>query len=136
MLQKAKVIAIEDGMATISVERESACGHDCGSCAGCGMQSARIIADAENSLGAKVGDMVEVESETAKVLKIAGVVYILPLVLFFAAYFALVLTVASETAAMLGGMAGFLLGVLCAIRLNRREAKAASVTHRIIRVLR
>lgn len=137
MLQKAKVLAIrENGDAEILVERESACGHDCGSCAGCGMQAAPITACAKNPKGAQVGDTVEVESESGKILAIAGVVYLLPLLLFFLAYFAFLAITGSDAAAVSAGAVGFVLGIAGAVLLNRREARKSTVSLTIIRVLR
>ena len=137
MLQKAKVLSIrENGDAEILVERESACGHDCGSCAGCGMQAAPIKTYAKNPKGAQVGDIVEVESESRKILAIAGVVYLLPLILFFLAYFIVLALTGSDAAAVTAGAIGFVLGIAGAVLLNHREAQKSTVSLTIIRVLR
>lgn len=128
MLQKAKIIAIHaEGSAEIEVTRESACGHDCGSCAGCGMQAAPIRADAQNSIGAQVGDIVEIETETSKIITIAGIVYLFPLVLFFLVYILLHGTGQNEALAISLGGLGFVCGLLVAVVLNHHVCHKGDV---------
>lgn len=75
-----------DGTATVIHIRESACSGDCHKCSGCGAAKEAILLDAKNPIGAKPGDLVNIESETGPVLKAAMVMYMLPMVLFFAGY--------------------------------------------------
>ena len=78
---------LPDGYAEISVPRKSACGHDCEECAGCGMTGAAIYARAKNNAGAQPGDKVVVESSSKKLLGVAALVYLLPVVAFLLGYF-------------------------------------------------
>ena len=75
-----------DGTATVLCIRESACSGDCHKCSGCGAAKESILLQADNPIGARVGDLVKVESATGPVLKAAAVLYMLPLVLFFIGY--------------------------------------------------
>ena len=75
-----------DGTATVLCIRESACSGDCHKCSGCGAAKESILLQADNPIGAQVGDLVKVESATGPVLKAAAVLYMLPLVLFFIGY--------------------------------------------------
>ena len=60
MIQKAVVKKIlDENHAQIEVQRQSACGHDCEKCGGCGAPTERVQATAINSVAAKVGDIVE-----------------------------------------------------------------------------
>ena len=59
----------EDGTATVIHIRESACSGDCHKCSGCGAAKEAILLDAKNPIGAKVGDLVTIESKTGPVLK-------------------------------------------------------------------
>ena len=137
MVQQAKVLSLrENGDAEILVERESACGHDCSSCAGCGMQAAPIRAYAKNPKGAQIGDWVQVESASRKILAIAGVVYLLPLALFFIVYFTTFSLTASDATAISTGIIGFIVGILMSIFLNRREEKKSTISMVITKVLR
>ena len=135
MTQIATVERILDGKyAEISVPRKSACGHDCEECAGCGVSGAAVHARAVNTIGARPGQKVVVESSTQKMLGIVALVYLIPVVLFILGYavaFALTRSVAVEyTAAGLG----FLLGILFAIRYDRKLRDKGGLTFTIVRL--
>ena len=57
---------LRGGRAEISVPRKSACGHDCESCSGCGMQGSSTHAVALNPIGAQAGQKVVVESSNKR----------------------------------------------------------------------
>jgi len=136
MIQQAKVVRIiDEKTAEISVIRESACGHDCESCGGCGMSAAEeIFAEAINELGARVGDCVDVETDTTAVIGIAAVVYLLPLLLFFAIYIIFRILKLNDAVCLLCGGVGFAIGVLCALALNRIVGKKNSIPLKIVSV--
>ena len=75
-----------NGRVRIAVARQTACGHDCENCAGCGAQAGTIRAVAEDPLGVCVGDRVEVASDDKRIIGIAALVYLLPLAAFFLGY--------------------------------------------------
>ena len=87
MEQRAQIQKIlDDGTAQVILRRESACSGDCHKCAGCGAVGQTMLLTAQNPIGAAVGDWVIIRSNTVPVLRGAMVLYILPLVLFFAGY--------------------------------------------------
>ena len=73
----------DDGTALVFRIRESACSGDCHKCSGCGAAKETVTFTAKNPIGARRGELVKVESETAPVLTAAAVLYVVPLVLFF-----------------------------------------------------
>ena len=77
----------DDGTALVVHVRESACSGDCHKCSGCGAAKETILLKAKNPIGARRGDLVKLESATGPVLKAAAVLYMLPMLLFFAGYF-------------------------------------------------
>lgn len=77
---------LDDGTAQVIRIRESACSGDCHQCAGCGATKQTMLFTAQNPIGAKVGDLVVITSDTATVLRGAALLYILPLVTFLAGY--------------------------------------------------
>lgn len=123
---------LDDGSAVIILRRTSACSADCSQCNGCSSESQIITANAVNCIGAKKGDSVEVESETKVVLWVIAVVYLVPLLLFFAAYF---IGMYLPGKAVLWGAIGFVLGVGAAILYNRRMMRTATMSYRIVSVL-
>ncbi len=78
----------DDGTAQVLRIRENACAGDCRQCSGCGAAEQKLLVKARNPIGAKAGDMVIIEAETAAVLKAAAMLYILPVLLFIAGYLA------------------------------------------------
>lgn len=87
MQQKAVVKELTPhGDAVIAVERRSACSGDCDSCHGCAHQTEVLMVTARNDVGAKPGDVVQVESETGRVLRLALLLYIMPMILMIVGY--------------------------------------------------
>lgn len=86
MRTEAVVIAVEDRVATIKLNRKSACegchkSEDGKGCSVCSLLGAdrEFTATAKNPIGARVGDRVEVETESSRVLFYAALVFLLPL---------------------------------------------------------
>ena len=109
-----------NGTATVFVIRESACSGDCHKCSGCGAAKETILLTADNPIGAGVGDLVNVRSETGPVLKAAMVLYMMPLVLFFAGYAA---GAALGLSGALFGVLAFALSIVLIVAYDRRMAK-------------
>ena len=78
----------DDGTALVIHVRESACSGDCHKCSGCGAAKETVLLKAKNPISARRGDLVKLESATGPVLKAAAVMYMIPMLLFFAGYFA------------------------------------------------
>lgn len=77
----------DDGTALVIHIRESACSGDCHKCSGCGAAKETVLLKTKNPIGARRGDLVKLESATGPVLKAAAVMYMIPMLLFFAGYF-------------------------------------------------
>lgn len=129
MKQLVKVLRCDaNGMAQVACLRQSACSGDCHKCSGCGAVEQTMIFSARNPIGARVGDMVTVESATGPVLKAAAVLYLLPLVLFIAGYL-----VGMQW--NLGGLTGalaFLLSIGLIIAYDRLVMKKRNTVYTII----
>ncbi len=83
MSEKGVVINLQGDQAIIEMEASK----DCEACGACSYsREGRMVTPVTNSLRAKVGDSVEIEIEPQVVLVAAAIVYILPIVLFFAGY--------------------------------------------------
>ena len=94
MRNEAKVVAVNGNRATVEVKRLSACEgchkkvdgeQGCSVCTLMGGDGI-ICAEAENTIGAQVGDRVVIESGTGRMLWYAALVFLLPIVLALAAY--------------------------------------------------
>ena len=115
---------LPDGKAEVFLVRESACSGDCHKCSGCGAAKETVIVTAENPIGAKTGDFVNLQTDSRQILGMAMLVYMLPLVLFFAGY---VLGEQLQLGGTLMGVAGFALAVVCIIIGDRRAQKNSTV---------
>lgn len=135
MTQIATVERIIDAdHAVISVPRKSACGHDCEECAGCGVSGAAVRAKAVNSVGARPGQKVVVQSDTKKMLRIVALVYLIPVVLFILGYVVtacLTSTVAIQYAV---AIAGFAAGIAAAIAYDRKLRARGGLSFTIVRL--
>lgn len=87
MQTKAVVVKTDGKFATVETERKSAC-EGChkaeeGGCSVCSLMGGdrKIATKALNSVGAKVGDVVTIESKTARMLWYGLLVFILPIVI-------------------------------------------------------
>ena len=118
----------EDGTATVIHVRESACSGDCHKCSGCGAAKEAILLEADNPIGAKPGDLVTVESATGPVLKAAVVMYLLPMVLFFAGY---ALGAALWQQGALMGCMSFVVSIGLAVIYDRKVVKKQNTGYTI-----
>lgn len=135
MTQIATVERILDpNHAEISVPRKSACGHDCEECAGCGVTGAAVHARAVNTIGARPGQKVVVESSTQKMLGIVALVYLIPVVLFMLGYLVMVFLKASVGVQYFTAVTGFAIGIALAILYDRRLRARGGLVFTIVRL--
>ena len=125
---------LDENHAEISVPRKSACGHDCEECAGCGVTGAAVKARANNPIGAQPGEKVVVESSTQKMLGIVVLVYAIPVALFLIGYLAAFALGGSVGVQYGTAIAGFVLGILFAIRYDRRLRAQGGLSFTIVRL--
>lgn len=125
---------LDENHAEISVPRKSACGHDCEECAGCGVTGAAVKARANNPIGAQPGEKVVVESSTQKMLGIVALVYAIPVALFLIGYLAAFALGGSVGVQYGTAIAGFVLGILFAIRYDRRLRAQGGLSFTIVRL--
>ena len=127
MEQQAKVIRIvSDTVAKVAVKRKSACSGDCHTCHGCPHPDEIVMVDADNFVGAQKGDDVVIRSDTGRVLKLAAMLYLMPMVLFFLGYF---LTPGGEGARLSVGVVAFVVGILICVYVSRSMKKNNKEMH-------
>ena len=118
----------DNGTAQVICIRESACSGDCHKCSGCGAAKEVILLTVDNPIGAGVGDLVNIRSETGPVLKAALVLYMMPLVLFFAGY---ALAAVLDCSGALFGSLAFVLSIVLIVIYDRRMAKKDNTIYTI-----
>lgn len=134
MEQQAQVIRIVNNTtARVAVKRKSACSGDCHTCHGCPHPDEIVMVDADNLVGAQKGDDVIVRSDTGRVLKLAAMLYLMPMVLFFVGYFAMP---GGEGTRVACGAAAFVVGILICMYVSRSMKKNNKEMHfSIVQVL-
>ena len=127
MEQQAQVIRIVNSTtARVAVKRKSACSGDCHTCHGCPHPDEIVMVDADNFVGAQKGDDVIVRSDTNRVLQLAAMLYLMPLVLFFLGYFVMP---GGETPRVIAGVAAFVVGILICMYVSRSMKKNNKEMH-------
>lgn len=80
MRETGYVVSVQKEMAKVQIQRHAACG-DCGACQ-IGQEKMTMEALVENLISAKIGDRVEIETETVNILKASFIIYAFPLISF------------------------------------------------------
>lgn len=124
---------IDDKYAEVCVTRQSACGDNCASCSGCSKPTYKAVTVAKNPINAQVGDVVNLKSENATIIKGATYIYVLPLVLFFAFYALANFVTSDENIKNALAIGGFAFGVDFAILYSRKIEKNKKVTVEIFK---
>lgn len=124
MTETGVVKNIIGNAAVVAVVRKSSCGENCKGCSG-GCKLSENTVTAENGIGAKVGDVVEIEGKA--VLGKAFLVYIMPLILFFAAYFAVFAVSNNESTALVCSVTAFL-ALFAVLHILDKRNKLATKT--------
>lgn len=133
MEQRVKVVsAAPDGTAKVIHLRESACSGDCHKCSGCGAVQQAMLLTVQNPLGAKPGQTVTISAASGPVLAAAAVLYLLPLVLFFAGY--LTGDLLWRQGMLVGGIA-FAISIVLAVLYDRLVVKKKKTVYTITGLL-
>ena len=142
MRQRAVVLETSGKIATIEVSRSSMC-EGCQNGSGCGghceltglvATSGKMKARAVNTLGAQVGEVVEVETGSGKVLGYAALVFLLPIAVCAFFYGLCGRIFGSDPAAFLGAAAGFVLtfvGISIFDRIKRKRTPDIRIVNRL-----
>lgn len=130
MTEQGAVIAVDGDFATVRIGRNSACA----SCGKCGMTEGQKYVDffAANSVGAKVGDTVQVTLPQANATLLALVGYILPLLPALVLLFVAIALGWGELVAVLMFFVGYAVGFSVVALIDkakkRKWTKQAVVT--------
>lgn len=139
MVQNAIVKkVVKEGVVEVSLLRQMECALHCdGSCAGCGQKPTdEILALASDPIGAKTGDVVEVEPASGHNIGVSVVVFLLPCIGLGAGY---VLgqsllnlgDMAAMGTAVLGLVAGFVPAFLANRAITRNQAPEFNILKRL-----
>lgn len=132
MKQYGTVVETNDNIAKVEVDRKSACDM-CENAAHCVEKCKKVYATALNELDANIGDLVEIQTDTKRVLFNSFFVFMLPIFLAVFAYFAIDVFF-SESIAVVATFIVLISSVcLFSKLLNNREKK--HIVSKIVRIL-
>ena len=136
MTQTAQVTQIfPNGTAQVAVIRQGACAHNCSECGGC-MTAAQptVTALAQNSVGAREGELVVVETENAQLMGIIAFVYLVPMALLIVGYLAAQAAGLTQGWCILAAVAAFAVSILLVVALDRSVKRRHALQFRIVAV--
>ena len=113
---------LPNGMAEVVVTRTTACGSNCGNCESCIFQS-ELKTLAKNSIDARPGQKVIIESKSSKIYKAAMLVYILPMILMVLGYALGAALSSGEGLGIALGFVGLAAGAALIVLSERRKNK-------------
>ncbi len=132
MKQVATVKEIQTDKALLLVKRQSMCEgcHKESSCSSC---SQVLEIEVDNTLFAEVGDTVEIETPGGSVIGVAALIFLLPLLLAFVAYFVIRLFSDETLYAIIAALAAPTLGYIgIAVGVRKSKKTLAVSMSRII----
>ena len=129
MNQQGYVIDIIDKKtAKLKMQRHSAC-SDCGKCKTLSSETKDILVEVDNTIGAKIGDYVEVNMDNINILKATALAYIVPLVFLMlgtiGSYFVLENSIELQNISLevISGIIGILIMLISYAILKRNDNK-------------
>jgi sigma-E factor negative regulatory protein RseC len=127
MKQTAKVTAVSGDKATVEVRRTSAC-SECMRRDNCFACKSIVTAAAQNDIGAKPGDIVTVESSSARILGYAAAVFVMPLAAGIFCFYILSVLAAGALIYIIPVLLFVLVFAAVCLFLNRQEKKNPDIT--------
>ena len=132
MTQDAVVIKLlPRDMAEVAVTRGTACGGNCGSCESCMFQS-ELRVQARNLIQARPGQKVTIASKSSRIFGAAFLVYVMPLLFFFAGYITASVFGAGEGLKIFVSFASLVLSAIVLVLTQRRGNQDKAITFDII----
>lgn len=121
---KGKLAEIEVRRATMcdGCEKNGGCSHSC-ELSGIVAGSQTMRTTALNKVGANIGDIVEVETESTKVLGYAALVFLLPILVCAVFYYLTYTIVSAEAPAIIAAVVSFVLTFLGISIFDRKKKK-------------
>jgi len=126
MEQVGTVSCVNGSFATVTVNRTTSCGENCAHCKG-GCTPTTVSCEAKNSAGAKIGDVVRIETNTKKVLGAAFFLYMFPLLVSIVSAIA-VSGFLKNSSSVLVACAAFLLSFCVIKRFEKRIVPVSYIT--------
>ncbi|MDP4153712.1 MAG: SoxR reducing system RseC family protein [Bacillota bacterium] len=134
MQQYAFVTKTDGAVAALNIYRSSACGEGCGqNCSICGSVKP-IEAYAKNTVGAKIGDRVVIESSSKVILTLAFMMYIFPIIMLVLGYIICTVLGFTENIRAAGAFLLLFAGFTPSFIINQKMKKHKILTYTITNI--
>ena len=133
MQETGKIIKIKKNMATVRVNRKSACA----SCGMCAIKPNDLYVDIqlENTLNAKLSDRVVLDISSGSIAKMSMIAYLLPLALAVLLLVTVYLLNLPEWVALLNFFCGLTIGIVIVIVLDKKIYQNTKNRPKMIKIL-
>lgn len=125
MKQSGIVESVSGNIAVIRIQRMSSCGGDCGSCGGC---DNIMSVKAENAVGAREGDRVELEMSAGTIIGAAFMTYIIPIIAMIAGFAAGSVFFDAEWKNVLSGITAMAVSFIIISLYSRKKSEKYKIT--------
>ncbi|HID95284.1 MAG TPA: hypothetical protein EYP53_04405 [Candidatus Latescibacteria bacterium] len=132
MVEEGFIVDVRGGKAVVSMRRNPACDH-CNLCLF--RPGGQMSLEAENPVGAKVGDRVKVRLTGVSPLRASFLVYMVPLVSFVLGFIVAAAISGSEVVGGLVGAGGLVLSFILLHRYDKSIGRRGDIRPRILQVL-
>ncbi len=136
MIQRGVIQELNENMAKIVIGGGEGC-NTCSSKESCvaitGTRPEEKIIEAENTLDASVGDVVELELPVIITMNIIGITFMVPVLLLIAGYW--IMMPGGSTQGVIGAVAGLVIGMIIALVSNRALGKNAAYKMRMTKLI-
>ena len=122
--------ALNNGLAEVMVERTTACG-ECANREVCHYTS-EVRTFAKNSIGAREGEKVIIQSKSSEIIGAAFLLYIVPLAVLLIGYLLIAQTGAPESTCIAGAFTAFAVAVAVVTIYQRQRTKKKQIEFEII----
>lgn len=141
MLEKARVIEMKDKYVKLEIKRKSSCGDNCANCKG-GCKPVNTYIIVENTIDAKLGELVELKMNTKTFMFAVIINYVFPLVMLLLGIFGgsvmannLNLGVKSEIISILLGFTLMVISYVLIYSIDKKLDDQEKINFKIIRIL-
>lgn len=132
MIETGTVVALKKKYAVVRVKRHAGCEN----CNACGLGKKKDFIDLEliNDAKSKVGDLVEISMESIDVVKVVGIIYLVPLILAAIGLFIAMKLNLKEVYQLIISIGALLLSFVL-IYLSDKYFRKKGIMPRVIRVI-
>ncbi len=135
MEQIGEVVELRESRALVRIHRTSSCGENCAQCSGECKPSSSVV-EADNSVGAAVGNTVKIEMKSISFLILSFIGYILPIIVCICSYFCVKSFTDNTVIADAAAIISIILVLLIFFIVDKLPLKRRFFTSKIVKIIK